>query len=95
MSDFSKQWAELYDPEFPWDFDIEEIAKDLHKGNYYPIIDEGFGFTAIAKSSNQGKTLLAFPTGDKTNEVEWKDYNDFMISERSKYLLEIQKLNSE
>ena len=92
MADFSKQWAELYDPEFPWDFDIEEIAKDLHKGNYYPIICEGFGFTAIAKSPNQGKIMIAFPIKEENvNEIEWKDYEEFMISERRKYLSETQE----
>lgn len=90
MADFSKQWAELYDPEFPWDFDIEEIAKDLHKGNYYPIICEGFGITAIAKDKN-GKTLVAIPINEENvREVEWKDYEEFMISERRKYLSENQ-----
>ena len=23
MADFSKQWADIYDPKMPWDFDIE------------------------------------------------------------------------
>ena len=22
MADFSKQWAEIFDPEFPWDFEF-------------------------------------------------------------------------
>jgi len=91
MSDFSKQWAELNDPEFPWDFDIEVIAKDLHNGNYYPIICEGFGFTAIAKTPNQGKIMLAFPIKvSNLKEVEWIDYDTFILSEKTKYLSENQ-----
>ena len=92
MADFSKQWTDLYDPEFPWDFDIEKIANDLHKGNYYPIICEGFGFIAIAKSPNKGTTLLALPKNDTKNsdEVEWIDYETFMISAKNKYLSENQ-----
>ena len=47
MADFSKQYCELYDPEFPWDFDIEVGAETIPKGYYKPIICEGFGFSAI------------------------------------------------
>ena len=38
MAEFSKQYCELYDPEFPWDFDIEEFAEGIPKGHYKPII---------------------------------------------------------
>jgi len=31
MADFSKQWAEIYDTEFPWDFDIEAEAETIPK----------------------------------------------------------------
>lgn len=90
MADFSKQWAELYDHEFPWDFDIEKIAKDLHKGNYYPIICEGFGFIAISKTE-EGKTNLAFQIEEYgTKRIEWIDYDTFMNLAKNKYLSETQ-----
>lgn len=90
MAEYSKQWAELYDPEFPWDFDIEKIAKDLIKGNHYPIICEGLGIVGIAKNK-EGKTLLAVPIKrENSNEFEWKDYEEFMLFEKRKYLSENQ-----
>ena len=42
MADFSKQYCEIHDHGFPWDFDIEEIAEDLDHGYMNNIICEGF-----------------------------------------------------
>lgn len=90
MAEFSKQWAHLHDPEFPWDFDIESIALNLENGHYYPIICEGLGILGIAKSKD-GKTLVAAPIKEGSEKVEWKDYEEFMLSERRKYLSENQE----
>jgi len=77
MADFSKEYCEIWDHEFPSDFSIEAIAKDLHRGNYYPIICEGFGFVAIAKDKND-QILLAFKEEDS---MIWQDYDNFIASQ--------------
>lgn len=94
MADFSKQYCELYDPEFPWDFDIEEIAKGIHTERYYPIICEGFGFSYIGKNA-KGDILLGFPKEDDRDWINWIKYEDFMISETNKYLSEIDTNHGE
>ena len=78
MADFSKQYCEINDPEFPWDFDIEEISRDLKPGYYVNYICEGFGFTSIGKDTD-GNIILYFPDED-LEEGHWKDYNDFIQS---------------
>lgn len=70
MAEFSKQYCEQHMPDFPHDFDIEEIAKDLPNDHYTPIICEGFGFIAIGKN-DEGQTVLAFREG---GEIVWKKY---------------------
>ena len=75
MADFSKQWAELYDPKFPWDFDIETEAEAIPKGYYKPMICEGFGFIAIEVGLD-GNTYLIFDVGN--NEIDKIEYNTFI-----------------
>ena len=74
MAEFSKQYCEHHDFDFPHDFDINEIAEGLERGHYTSIICEGYGFIAIGKDEG-GKIILAMPTGENTDEgsgVEWK-----------------------
>ena len=83
MAEFSKQWAEINDPEFGWDFDIEEVSNQLEPNHYVPMICEGFGFIAIGRDENYN-VLLAMPTGEtETDEngqisdtVTWQAYED-------------------
>ena len=78
MAEFSKQYCDVWDRGFPHDFDVFEIAKDLIKGNYYPIICEGFGFVAIAKDRNE-QILVAFQGEEDT--LVWQDFDNFMSSQ--------------
>jgi hypothetical protein len=85
MAEFSKQWAEKYDPEGGWDFDIEEVSNQLDPNHYVPMICEGFGFIAIGRDENYN-VLLAMPTGEtETDEngqisdiVTWQAYEDIV-----------------
>ncbi len=81
MADFSKQWADVYDSEFPWDFDIEVEADSIPKGYYKPIICEGFGFIAIEVGLD-GKTYLIFDDGD--NKINKVDYISFIQKQKLK-----------
>jgi hypothetical protein len=81
MADFSKQWADVYDSEFPWDFDIEVEAESIPKGYYKPIICEGFGFIAIEVGLD-GKTYLIFDDGD--NKINKVDYISFIQKQKLK-----------
>lgn len=88
MAEFSRQYCELKDPEFPWDFDIEEIAKDLKPGYHVPYICEGFGFIAIGKDM-EDNTLLYFPDWEDTGVQEvghWIEYERFMDSEQNRVI---------
>ena len=81
MADFSKQWAEIYDTEFPWDFDIEEEAESIPKGYYKPIICEGFGFIAIEVGID-GEIYLIFDSG--LDGVDKVHYQKFMEKQKLK-----------
>lgn len=81
MAEFSKQWTELYDDEFPWDFDIEEEAESIPKGHYKPIICEGFGFIGIGVGLD-GETYLIFDVGDRG--VDKILYDKFMENQKLK-----------
>jgi hypothetical protein len=81
MAEFSKEYCEIWDPEFPYDFSIEEIAKDLDQGDYQSIICEGFGFVAIAVDNNE-EIILAFV--DKEENYMWVNYVDFIASQYAK-----------
>ena len=82
MADFSKQYCEIYDHEFPWDFDIEEVADELDSGFMNNIICEGFGFDAIGKKES-GEIVLRF-TDWKTKTKSWIGYNDYINKEKLK-----------
>lgn len=81
MADFSKQWAELYDPKFPWDFDIEAEAEAIPKGYYKPMICEGFGFIAIEVGLD-GNIYLIFDGGN--NEIDKVQYKAFIEKQKLK-----------
>ena len=83
MAEFSKQWAELYDSEFPWDFDIEEIAESIPKGYYKPIICEGFGFSGIGVRLNGDIEILLIDPIAKDNLVQ-VDYKKYISLHKSK-----------
>jgi hypothetical protein len=76
MAEFSKQWAEIYDSEFQWDFDIEEIAETIPKGHYKTIICEGFGFSGIGvRLDGSIEILVIDPTAEDTLvQVDYKRY---------------------
>jgi len=84
MASFSKQWCDLYDPEMPHDFDIEQIAKKLEPGYYRSEICEGFGFLAILKTES-GNIELLFKDYDNGDNHEWLDYGKFMQSQKQLY----------
>jgi len=81
MADFSKQWAEIYDSEFPWDFDIETEAETIPKGYYKPMICEGFGFIAIEVGLD-GEIYLIFDSG--LDEIDKVHYKKFMETQKLK-----------
>ncbi len=81
MADFSKQWAEIYDTEFPWDFDIEVEAEAIPKGYYKPMICEGFGFIAIEVGLD-GEIYLIFDSG--LDGVDKVHYQKFMEKQKLK-----------
>lgn len=81
MADFSKQYCELYDPEFPWDFDIEAEAENIPKGYYKPMICEGFGFLAI-EIGLDGNIYLIFDAGN--NEIDKVQYKAFIEKQKLK-----------
>ncbi len=81
MADFSKQWAELYDSEFPWDFDIEAEAETIPKGYYKQMICEGSGFIAIEVGLD-GKTYLIFDGGN--NQIDKVEYETFIKNRKLK-----------
>lgn len=58
MAEFSKQWCEAYDPELPWDFDLEQEFDRLKPGEFTSLICEGFGFIGIQKQLDGSKYLL-------------------------------------
>lgn len=84
MADFSKQYCDLQDPGFPWDFDILEEAKKLNNNQYISIICEGFGFSAIGKDEN-GEILLCFRNWE-TEESKWEKYENVVNPRFFKYL---------
>lgn len=79
MAEFSKQWVELTEPEFGgWDFDIEEVAKDLEPSQAIKMICEGFGFSWISKDQS-GEISLAF-IDYENEELEWKTLDELTKS---------------
>lgn len=76
MADFSKQYCEINDPDFSWDFDILEIAKGVSSEQCVPYICEGYGFIAIGKDES-GEIILAFRKEE--DEIEWKPYREVVV----------------
>ena len=87
MAEFSKQYCEIYDWDFPWDFDIEEIAETIHKGHYKPMICEGFGFLGIGVDLNDNIEILLTDPNDETKYVQL-DYKKYIALHKSKAQME-------
>ena len=87
MAEFSKQYCEIYDWDFPWDFDIEEIAETIPKGHYKPIICEGFGFLGIGVDLNDNIEILLTDPNDETKYVQL-DYKKYIALHKSKAQME-------
>lgn len=88
MAEFSKQYCEIKDPGFPWDFDIETEAETIPLGHYKPMICEGFGFTAISKEQD-GTIMLYFPDWEFTGieeKAHWIEYKTFIQQQQNRFL---------
>jgi hypothetical protein len=83
MAEFSKQYCEIYDEGFPWDFDIEEIADDIPKGYYKPIICEGFGFLGIGVDIDGNIEIFLSDPKDDSKHVRI-DYKKYISLHKSK-----------
>jgi hypothetical protein len=83
MAEFSKQYCEIYDEDFPWDFDIEEEAANIPKGHYKPIICEGFGFLGIGVDLNGNIEVFLTDPKDETKYVQ-VDYKKYISLHKSK-----------
>jgi hypothetical protein len=83
MAEFSKQYCEIYDEDFPWDFDIEEIADTIPKGHYKPMICEGFGFLGIGVDLNGNIEILVTNPKDESKYVQL-DYKKYIALHKSK-----------
>lgn len=84
MADYSKQWCELNDPEFPHDFDIFEEHSKLETGYSMGIICEGFGILGIAKGhSNEVLVVTEYPDDD--GSVHWIEYDEFIREYKIKH----------
>lgn len=73
MASFSKQYIEITNLEFSWDFDIEEIFNSLDKGYYYPALCEGLGFTAVG-IDDDGNRMLFIRDFENDEGGTWIDY---------------------
>lgn len=83
MAEFSKQYCEIYDEDFPWDFDIEEIAETIPKGHYKPIICEGFGFSGIGVRLDGTIEILVVDRNDEDSYIQL-DYKKYIALHKSK-----------
>ena len=83
MAEFSKQYCEIYDEDFPWDFDIEEIAETIPKGHYKPIICEGFGFSGIGVRLDGSIEILVVDRNDEDSLIQL-DYKNYIALHKSK-----------
>lgn len=75
MADYSKQYCEICDPGFPWNFDLEEEFLNLYKGDQVPIICEGFGILAIGVGLDASRHVLTYDTVKWDDGSEWRDYD--------------------
>jgi hypothetical protein len=80
MAEFSKQYVQNFEmSDEGYDFDIEEIAKELEPSQVTKMICEGFGFTWIMKD-DKGEIFLIFPnyeTGEFTYRTIEETINFF------------------
>ena len=75
MADFSKEWCKRYDEGgMNGDFSVMDIFNELEEGYYQPIICEGYGFVAIAKTD--GICQVAYTTNMETGSVVWKNFDE-------------------
>jgi hypothetical protein len=60
MADYSKEFVERHfeDPEFPWDFCIEDIGMTLQPDEYVAMICEGYGFTGIYMTPEGERSVI-------------------------------------
>jgi hypothetical protein len=71
MAEFSKQYIQNFECELGgWDFDIDEIAKELKPSQVTKMICEGFGFDWIMKD-DRGEIFLIF-TNYETNAIKYR-----------------------
>jgi hypothetical protein len=87
MAEFSKQYCEIYDWDFPWDFDIEEIAETIPKGHYKRIICEGFGFSGIGVRLDGEIEILVVDRNDEDSLIQL-DYKKYIALHKSKAQME-------
>ena len=85
MADFSKQWCDIWDPEMPYDFDIDELASELDCDECFSVICEGFGFSWILKDKDDNILLgyRDFESKDIFN-INWKLYESVLTEEINK-----------
>lgn len=83
MAEFSKQYCEIYDEDFPWDFDIEVEAEAIPKGYYKPMICEGFGFLGIGVNIDGNIEVFLTDPKDETKYVQ-VDYKKYISLHKSK-----------
>jgi hypothetical protein len=87
MAEFSKQYCEIYDWDFPWDFDIEEVAETIPKGHYKTIICEGFGFSGIGVRLDGEIEILVVDRNDEDSLIQL-DYKKYIALHKSKAQIE-------
>lgn len=74
MAEFSKQYQDAFS--FDWhDFDYQEIFEKLEKNQVYPIICEGLGTLAVARS-DEDQMLFAIQSEEEPDMVIWKKLED-------------------
>ena len=72
MAEFSKQYCELRDIDFPYDFDLLDEFNRCEDGYYVSCICEGFG--SLAVMNDKGICKLAFSNED--GNVKWKSLDE-------------------
>lgn len=83
MTEFSKQYCEIYEPEMNWDFDIEDIVETIPKGHYKPIVCGGFGFSGIGVRLDGSIEVLVIDPTDEDNLIQ-VDYKRYISLHKSK-----------
>jgi hypothetical protein len=81
MAQFSKQWCDSINTSMPYDFDIDDIVKDLYRDRYYPIKCEGLGFNCVHKDAH-GIVCLYYGFDYKVNSSSWRRYQSVMAEHK-------------